>query len=227
MKEDGYDISYDVEFKYDGQHYEASTALPTANGDAQTYIKASKKEKEAYEKDSIASEDATERDNYNKKFTEVYGGNSIDSNGNTKGYASNGKDTLDLDYTSTAFSVPNSTNTRRLSTLTVLDNNEHIIDQYKMTATTGNTGVYYPVDNKISVSEADGVKELSVLKDEKGKTTTYKTIYNYMLHINLAVKEREKTDLSLFKDLYKAEMIVNEKERRMYYYESNRKILSM
>ncbi len=212
MKEDGYDISYDVEFKYDGQHYEASTALPTANGDAQTYIKASKKEKEAYEKDSIASEDATERDNYNKKFTEVYGGNSIDSNGNTKGYASNGKDTLDLDYTSTAFSVPNSTNTRRLSTLTVLDNNEHIIDQYKMTATTGNTGVYYPVDNKISVSEADDVKELSVLNDEKGKTTTYKTIYNYMLHINLAVKEREKTDLSLFKDLYKAEMIVNEKE---------------
>ena len=33
-----------------------------------------------------------------------------------------------------------------------------------------------------------------------------------MLHINLAVKEREKTDLSLFKDLYKAEILVNEKE---------------
>ena len=33
-----------------------------------------------------------------------------------------------------------------------------------------------------------------------------------MLHINLGVKEREKTDLSLFKDLYKAEILVNEKE---------------
>ena len=212
MKENGYDISYDVEFKYDGQHYEASAALPTSNGNAEKYIKASKEEKEAYEKDSIASEDATERDNYNKKFTEVYGGNSIDKNGNTKGYSTNGKDTLNLDYTSTEFSLPNNTNTRRLSTLTVLDKDEHIIDQYKMTATTGNTGVYYPVDNKISVSEADDVKELSVVENETGKTTTYKTIYNYMLHINLGVKEREKTDLSLFKDLYKAEIVVNEKE---------------
>lgn len=61
-----------------------------------------------------------------------------------------------------------------------------------MTATTGNTGVYYPVDSKISVSEADDVKELSVVENETGKTTTYKTIYNYMLHINLGVKEREK-----------------------------------
>lgn len=212
MTEDGYDISYDVEFKYDGQHYEASTALPTANGDASKYIKASKSEKTAYEKDSIASENATVRDEFNKKFTEVYGGNSIDKQGNTEGYASNGNDKLTLDYTSKEFSLPDNSNTRRLSTLTVLDKNEHIIDQYKMTATTGNTGVYYPVDNKISVSEADDVKELSVVEDEKGKTTTYKTIYNYMLHINLAVKEREKTDLSLFKDLYKAEILVNEKE---------------
>ena len=33
-----------------------------------------------------------------------------------------------------------------------------------------------------------------------------------MLHINLGVKEREKADLSVFKDLYKAEILVNEKE---------------
>ncbi len=212
MKEKGYQISYDVEFMYDGQHYEASKALPTSNGDANKYKTASKKEKEAYEKDSMASENAQVRDEYNNKFKEIYGGNAIDKDGNTRGYSSNGKDTLNLDYTSTEFSLPNNENKRRLSTLTILDENEHIIEQYKMKATTGNAGLYFPVNNKITLTSADDVKELSVIKDEKGKTTTYKTIYNYMLHINLAVKEREKADLSVFKDLYKAEIVVNEKE---------------
>lgn len=212
MQEKDYEISYDVEFKYDGQHYEASKALPTSNGDASQYIKASKEEKKAYEKDSLASENTETRDTYNNKFKEIYGGNAIDENGNTTGYSTNGTDKLNLNYTSTEFSLPSNENKRRFSTLTVLDENEHIIEQYKMTATTGNTGIYLPVDNKISVSEADDVKELSVVENEQGKTTTYKTIYNYMLHINLGVKEREKADLSVFKDLYKAEIVVNEKE---------------
>ncbi len=212
LKQNGYSVSYDVEFKYDGQHYEASQALATSSGDPYKYISASKEEKVKYENDSIASENEEVRDTYNKKFTEVYGGNPIEKNGDTKGYSTNGKDKLTLNYTSKEYSLPNNTNTRRYSTLTVLDEKEHIIDQYKMTATTGNTGVYYPVNNKISVTEADDVKELSVIENESGKTTTYKTIYNYMLHINLAVKEREKTDLSVFKDLYKAEILVNEKE---------------
>lgn len=212
MKEQDYNISYDVEFKYDGQHYEASDALPTSNGDATKYINASKEEKTAYEKDSLASENATDRDSYNNKFKEIYGGNAIDSNGNTAGYSTNGTNTLNLNYTSTEFSLPNNENTRRASTLTTLDENGHIIEQYKMSATTGNTGIYFPVDNKISVTSADDVKELSVIENEQGKTTTYKTIYNYMMHINLAVKEREEADLSVFKDLYKAEIVVNEKE---------------
>ena len=94
----------------------------------------------------------------------------------------------------------------------MLENHFHIIEQYKMRATTGNTGLYFPVDNKISIESADDVVELSVIEDEQGKTTTYKTIYDYMMHINLAVKRREEADLSVFKDLYKAEILVNEKE---------------
>ena len=169
MIENGYHISYDIEFKYDGQHYEASPALVTSNGNAEAFIKASKNEKKRYENDSIASENEQVRDTYNKKFTEVYGGNAIDGNGNTRGYSTNGNNTLNLDYTSTEFSIPNNTNTRRYSKLTVLDQNEHIIEQYKMTATTGNTGVYYPVDNKISIETADDVVELSVVRNERGK----------------------------------------------------------
>lgn len=211
-QEQNYQIAYDVEFKYDGQHYEASKALPTAGGDANKYINASKEEKISYQKDSLASEDEQVRDEYNNKFKETYGGNAINQNGDTKGYSTNGKDTLELDYTSTEFSIPNNENKRRLSNLTILDNNEHIIEQYKMTATTGNTGLYFPVDSKITLEELDDIQELSVIENEQGKFTTYKTIYDYMLHINLAVKEREKTDLSLFKDLYKAEIVVNEKE---------------
>lgn len=207
-----YDISYDVEFKFDGQHYEASKALATSNGNAEAYIKADKQGKKAYEKDSMASENATERDQYNNKFKEVYGGNAIDNNGNTVGYSAGGDKVLTLNYTSTEFSLPNNENKRRLSNLVVLDQNEHIIEQYKMRATTGNTGLYYPVDNKISVDSADDVIELSVVEGENVRNVTYKTIYDYMQHINLAVKEREKTDLSVFKDLYKAEILVNEKE---------------
>ena len=79
------------------------------------------KRKVKYENDSIASEDAKVRDTYNKKFTEVYGGNAMERNGDTTGYSTNGKDTLTLEYTSKEFSLPNNTNTRRLSTLTVLD----------------------------------------------------------------------------------------------------------
>ena len=212
MIENGYSIGYDVEFKYDGQHYEASTVLATSNGDASKYIAASKEEKKAYEKDSLASENDTVRNEYNNKFKEIYGGNAIDADGNTEGYSTNGTDTLNLNYTSTEFSLPNNTNKRRLSSLTVLDEEEHILEQYKMTATTGNTGLYFPVDSKISLESADDVVELSVIEDENGKITTYKTIYDYMLHINLAVKEREEADLSVFKDLYKAEILVNEKE---------------
>ncbi len=212
MIENGYTIAYDVEFKYDGQHYEASPALPTVNGDAQKYIKASKKAKKTYENDSLATENEKVREQFNEKFSEIYGGKAIDKNGDTTGYAKNGNNTLKLDYTSEEYTSPDNSNKRRLSTLTTLDKNEHIIEQYKMTATTGNTGIYFPVNHKISLDTADDVVELSVIENEDGKTTTYKTIYDYMLHINFGVKQREKADLSVFKDLYKAEILVNEKE---------------
>lgn len=212
MMDDKYHVSYDVEFKYDGQHYKASRALATSNGDPYKFITATKEEKKAYENNSFASESLEARDEFNNKFKDIFGGNSIDANGETTGYATNGDDTLKLNYTSTEFSLPDNTNKRRLSSLEVLDRDEHILEQYKMSATTGNTGLYFPVNNKISIESADDVKELSVVEDETGKTTTYKTIYDYMLHINLAVKEREKADLSTFKDLYKAEILVNEKE---------------
>ena len=212
MKENGYDVSYDVEFKYNGQKYETVSPLVSAKGNAKEYIEASKTTKKVYENDSLATENLEDRENYNNKFAKIYGGNSIDKDGNTVGYASDGKNEIKLNYNSTEFSLPNNENTRRLSTLAETDKDGNLQDQYKMSATTGNIGLYFPVDNKISCEDADDVIELSVEKNENGKTTTYKTIYDYMLHINMGVKERDEADLSVFKDLYKAEILVNEKE---------------
>ena len=205
-KDNKYDIEYDVVFKFDGQTYTASKPLPTANGDAKTYINASRAEKDSkYASDSLASENATERDTFNKKFETISGDKAMDDNGNTEGKAGN----LKLDYTSEAVTYED--NTKRRSTLTTLDSNGHILEQYKVNASTANTGIYLPVNHKITKDDADSVTS-TVDKNGNKTTTTYHTIYNYMKHINLAVKEREESDLGVLKDLYKAEIVVNEKE---------------
>ena len=49
------------------------------------------------------------------------------------------------------------------------------------------------------------------IKDANGKEVG-RYIDNYMLHINLGLKERPKTDMSTIKDLYKITMIVNEQK---------------
>ena len=205
-KNNKYDIEYDVVFKFDGQTYTASNPLPTANGDAKTYINASRAEKDSkYASDSLASENATERDTYNKKFETITGDKAMDDSGNTEGKAGN----LKLDYTSEAVTYKD--NTKRRSKLTTLDSNGHIIEQYKMIASTANTGIYVPVNHEITKDNADSVTS-TVDKHGNKTTTTYHTIYNYMKHINLAVKEREESDLGVLKDLYKAKIVVNEKE---------------
>ncbi len=200
-----YEICYDVVFKYDGQNYKSSTVLPTADGDTTTYINASRTDKVKYEKDSLASENSTDRNTFNEKFKTVSGGNAIDSDGNTVGNAGD----LKLNYTSETVSTDSTT--KRISSLTTLDSNGYILEQYKMNASTANTGIYLPVNHKITKDDADEVVT-TVDKENDVTTTKYYTIYNYMLHINLAVKEREESDLGVMKDLYKAELVVNEKE---------------
>ncbi len=205
-------IKYDVVFAYDGQNYEASDFLPTAKGNAKTYISASKEERKKYEKDSMAIEDAKERDTFNRKFTEISGAKPIDDKGNTEGKSTGDGKTYKLEYTSKEYKLsPESTDSRRISTLTTTNKDGYILDQYKMNASTGKAGLVYPFANKISIETADNVQELSVKIEDGIKMTTYKTLYEYMLHINLAVKERDEADLAVGKDLYKAQLVVNEK----------------
>ena len=49
------------------------------------------------------------------------------------------------------------------------------------------------------------------IKDDNGKEVG-RYIDNYMLHINLGLKERPKTDMSTIKDLYKVTIVVNEQK---------------
>lgn len=207
-----YTVKYDVIFMYDGQNYEATDFLPTGNGEAKNYLEADKEGRTKYEKDSMAIETEEIRDEFNKRFSEVYGLKPIDDNGNTEGQSTSETEKYTLNYTSKDYKLSdNEGDSRKISTLTTRDEEGYIIDQYKMIATTGAAGLMYPFEDEITIDNADDVEEIS-LKDENGRTTTlYRTIYNYMLHINLGLKERDEADLAVGKDLYKAQLVVNEK----------------
>lgn len=201
---------YDIEFKYDGQTYEPTTALVTAggdaknkiNGNAETYMKASTSERDKYQNDSMALEDAGERDAFNKKFQEIYGKESINDNGETIG-AATGVDSLE--YTSTDYTVSGSNNTRKISTLVTTDSEGYVLEKYKMNAKVSTAGLKYPFDDKLHMEEYD--KTI----DGMTETTKYIATDYYLQHINLGLVKREEADVSLTKDVYSAKVIVNNK----------------
>ena len=210
--EEDYTIKYDVVFMYDGQNYTATDFLPTGSGDPEKYISADKENRKKYEKDSMAIESEEDRNSFNEKFTEIYGKEDMDDNGNTVGESSSGSEEYELNYTSEEYKLSDEDgDSRRLSTLTTVDSEGHIIEQYKMPASTGEAGLYYPFEEEISLDSADDVEEISVKEEDNVTTTTYRAIYDYMLHINLGLKERDEADLGVGKDLYKAQVVVNEK----------------
>ncbi len=212
VQDKGYTLKYDVIFKYDGQNYRPTDFLVTGDGDANKYMSENKDGRKKYEKDSMAIEDESERDSFNKKFTEVYGNTPMDDNGNTNGRSKDGNKSYSLDYTSEEYKISDNDNSRRISTLTTKDKNGYTLPLYKMSASTGKAGLYFPFAREISLDTADDVKLISIKETKWLKTITYRTIYDYMLHINLGLKERDEADLAVGKDLYKAEVVVNEKE---------------
>lgn len=102
-------------------------------------------------------------------------------------------------------------------------------DRYRMTAKTyyDNTELHEMAVNKtnfrikyplVEETDANGkaqdwiyVMNRFRIKDAKGKEVG-RYIDNYMLHINLGLKERPKTDMSTIKDLYKVTIVVNEQK---------------
>lgn len=99
----------------------------------------------------------------------------------------------------------------RMTAKTYYDNTE----LHEMAVEKTNFRIKYPL---VEETDANGkaqdwiyVMNRFRIKDANGKEVG-RYIDNYMLHINLGLKERPKTDMSTIKDLYKITMIVNEQK---------------
>lgn len=207
VEQEGYSASYDVEFAYDGQTYETTTFL--VSGSADSFRNATTKGKEDYENNSMAIEVS----NNSKNIAEVSGKTAINANGDTTGYVGLTDGTqAKISYSSANAGTAYPT-ISRLNTSNPYDG--RVLDLFKATATTSAGGLTFPFD----VDGYDGcaLTEVNKTINDTGFHTKYKflAVYNYCLHINLGLKEREAVDIGLTKNLTEAKVVVNE---RMYQY---------
>ena len=245
-----YKVSYDVEFIYDGQTYEVTEYL-ASTGETETAKKVEKFEStsatpdgagenpnpvdySAYANDSYAIETYDERYAYDTKFTEVYGKDTIKSDGTTLGAASNpdaeNSEELELKYTSSdkgfdeipseetnvennvdTNNETNNAQTRKESTLVTKDNEGYIYDQYGMKARTSTAGLLLPYEDRIHVEDKKEDIPLEYIDTGAvGQFTYYKPINEYFSHINLGLVNRDHSDVTVSQDLYKAGITVNQ-----------------
>lgn len=208
VEQEGYSASYDVEFAYDGQTYETTTFL--VSGSADSFRNATTKGKKDYENNSMAIEVS----NNSKNIAEVSGKTAINANGDTTGYVglTDGTTQAEISYSSANAGTAYPT-ISRLNTSNPYDG--RVLDLFKATATTSAGGLTFPFD----VDGYDGcaLTEVNKTINDTGFHTKYKflAVYNYCLHINLGLKEREAVDVGLTKNLTEAKVVVNE---RMYQY---------
>lgn len=213
-----YVISYDVEFIYDGQSYEATEYLKSTNKNTvpeklaefqKTPEETAGPEKDytAYARDSYIVENSKERYSFDSKFTEVYGNGQMDiENGATYGLASgvNGDGHVELEYKSDV--VSSSTGYEKTQSKLITKNSDgFVLDQYRFGARTSEAGLLLPYERKYHV-EKEYYDNLMFQKD------AYKPVDEYFHQINLGLLERYATDVSLVKDLYSSKVIVNEQE---------------
>lgn len=239
-----YKVSYDVEFIYDGQTYEVTEYL-ASTGETETAKKVEKFEStsatpdgagenpnpvdySAYANDSYAIETYDERHAFDTKFTEIYGKEDMQTDGTTKGAASNpdseNSEELELNYTSAdqgfdtdptgeadSENTTDNAETRKVSTLVTKDNDGYILNQYGMKARTSTAGLLLPYEDRIHVEDKKEDIPLEYIDTgAEGQFTYYKPINEYFSHINLGLVNRDKVDVSVSQDLYKAGITVNQ-----------------
>lgn len=231
---------YYVTYKFNGQKYE-NTAYKVAISDYNTG---------SWQVISKASILDSDRLAYNKKFEEIhsYPGNYTNIN-NITGFGLSSNKTYKIyeqtdntgqaeyqdieklqndinskikNFMNSNGRYPNSTAEKRNIYQAVANENsgisevknkiQYIVDM-EVIAKTGykSSMQYYPVYNKFVIDTADRIIG----------GTTYKAIYNGQKHINLGLIEREKFDLTLYKDLMKVTIYINNK-RYVYNYNSRK-----
>ncbi len=218
-KENGYAVSYDVEFVYDGQTYEPTEFLSykiSSSGEkirnegdiptrANEYRNADTVDKDKYARDSMAI--AVQSDDQ-KVIAEVSGKTEIDSNGDTTGMAKFTDGTeAEITYSSANAGAGYPT----ISRVNTTDSEGKVLDIFKAAASTASGNLTFPFD----VKDYDGtaLTNIDTYVDEYGAHHKYSfmAVYNYCLNINLGLVERPSMDIGLTKKLDTAKVIVNEK----------------
>jgi len=205
-----YVMSYDVEFIYDGQTYEATEYLvPEGKDDKDTVdekLEAFKKEASEtaggdkdyteYAKSSYIVENADERYDFDKKFAEIFGDKPITDDGKTEGKATGAK----LNYESEVVGTEGAQKTK--SNLVTHDANNFVYSQYQFAARTSEAGLLLPYERKYHVTE-------KYYDNYTFQSEDYKPIDEYFHQINLGLLERYHSDIGVKKDLYTANVVVN------------------
>ena len=210
--------NYNIEFVYDGQTYEPTKYLVTGNSNSSAYKNASTGSgRDSFFNDSMALDyNRAEVDN---RIAKVEGDSPLDGSGNTVGTVVSSDGVVrKISYTSNANmskaaregDLQNDT-IRVVSNLVTRNEDGTVIDIFKAKARTysENTAanLQYPFDTAMHLESFD--RYLA----EEGMVSEYKysATYNYMLHINLGLVDREEADLGTSKDLIDAKVVVNNK----------------
>ena len=220
-----YRMSYDIEFVYDGQEYEATELLKSTGKDTVpekvaefkktvSETKGADKDYSKYANDSYVVENAKEREAFDSKFTEITGGKSItekDGKYTTEGEAKGVDNSVTkLNYEST--NVEGET-VRKDTKLVEKDGKGYVDNRYRFAARTSEAGLYYSYEAFDKTSPYYHVKQnyydnmtLAYLKQ------VYKPVDEYFNQVNLGLIKRYNADISVMKDLYKAKVVVDEQE---------------
>ena len=195
------------------------------------------KDYEAYAKSSYVIENANERQDFDSYFTEVYGDSQIDvskiqeenAEKNYNQVATTGKATgglgassqyakeeygegagskeqveAKLEYNAQYAGTSDAAKTK--SQVITHDANGYVYDQYKFAARVSESGLKFPYEEKYHVVDTDALRYDNI----ELLSNTYKPVYEYFHQINLGLLEREEADVSVIKDLYTANVVVNE-----------------
>ncbi len=226
----GRNCYYVAQFEYDGQVYESTVFLQNGGGDdtADQYTKA---KGEGYFDKSMAVERSPERRTFDETFSQIKGDSEMNSDHSTTGTTSTGKQ-IDYKGESEANGSASMIKSEFISGATADHENmqsgweKTYYDRYCIKAytyyskgtgiTTGANAadyqIYYPFDDEGKSYTSGGEIRYIMNKNRTGASGGNRYIDEYMLHINLGLRKRKETDISLIKDLYKMSVVVNEQE---------------
>lgn len=182
------------------------------------------------------------RQNLDDNFIEIYGNSNSQiqddksSTGKAKGDDKKNGDEdkkIDLEYEGKMYSEllaergdsvegVDDEDDRIVSQIVTEDDEEKVLDDYKLGSKTSTGSFMLPFSDYIYIRHYSGsvinndVKIFYQLESKgkfvDGKETWYYPVYEYFHQINMGLIKREDADLSVSKDLYKSEVIVNQQE---------------